>query len=93
MARALSLTLSADGHRNQPRSRPAQHAVDSIVHLIDRKLTYWRAATIHSSGKYRERQALQEKSRVKQIAERKHSRRSWTASATKPRRHVRLNRG
>jgi ATP-binding cassette subfamily F protein 3 len=47
-------------------------AVDSIVHLIDRKLTYWRGGYDLFETQYRERQALQEKQRVKQIAERKH---------------------
>ena len=47
-------------------------AVDSIVHLIDRKLTFWRGGYDSFERQYRERQALQEKQRVKQIAERKH---------------------
>ena len=47
-------------------------AVDSIVHLIDRKLTYWRGGYDSFERQYREQQALQEKLRVKQDAERKH---------------------
>ena len=47
-------------------------AVDSIIHLIDRKLTYWRGGYDSFERQYRERQALQEKQRVKQVAERKH---------------------
>jgi ATP-binding cassette subfamily F protein 3 len=47
-------------------------AVDSIVHLIDRKLTFWRGGYDSFEQQYRERQALQEKMRVKQAAERKH---------------------
>jgi ATP-binding cassette subfamily F protein 3 len=47
-------------------------AVDSIVHLIDRKLTYWRGGYDSFERQYRERQALQEKQRIKQIADRKH---------------------
>lgn len=47
-------------------------AVDSIVHLIDRKLTYWRGGYDSFETQYRERQALQEKQRIKQLAERKH---------------------
>jgi ATP-binding cassette subfamily F protein 3 len=47
-------------------------AVDSIVHLIERKLTYWRGGYDSFETQYRERQALQEKQRIKQVAERKH---------------------
>ncbi len=47
-------------------------AVDSIVHLIDRKLTYWRGGYDSFERQYRERKLVQEKQRVKQIAERKH---------------------
>ena len=47
-------------------------AVDSIVHLFDRKLTLWRGSYDSFERQYRERQVLQEKQRVKQIAERKH---------------------
>jgi ATP-binding cassette subfamily F protein 3 len=47
-------------------------AVDSIIHLIDRKLTYWRGGYDSFERQYRERQALQEKQRLKQTAERKH---------------------
>ena len=47
-------------------------AVDSIIHLFDRKLTYWRGGYDSFERQYRERQALQEKQRVKQLAERKH---------------------
>src|SRR5215212_9339370 len=36
-------------------------AVDSIVHLIDRKLTYWRGGYDSFERQYRERQAVQEK--------------------------------
>ncbi len=47
-------------------------AVGSIVHLIDRKLTLWRGQYDSFERQYRERQALQEKQRQKQMAERKH---------------------
>jgi ATP-binding cassette subfamily F protein 3 len=47
-------------------------AVDFIIHLIDRKLTLWRGTYDSFERQYRERQALQEKQRVKQQAERKH---------------------
>ncbi len=47
-------------------------AVDSIVHLIDRKLTYWRGGYDSFERQYRERKLLQEKQRAKQMAERKH---------------------
>src|SRR5215208_3738807 len=47
-------------------------AVDSIVHLIDRKLTYWRGGYDSFERQYRERKLVQEKQRVKQVAERKH---------------------
>jgi ATP-binding cassette subfamily F protein 3 len=47
-------------------------AVDSIVHLIDRKLTYWRGTYDSFERQFRERKALLEKQRTKQIAERKH---------------------
>ena len=47
-------------------------AVNSIIHLIDRKLTFWRGGYNSFERQYRERQALQGKLRVKQEAERKH---------------------
>ncbi len=47
-------------------------AVDSIVHLNDRKLTLWRGGYDSFERQYRERQVLQERQRQKQIAERKH---------------------
>ncbi len=47
-------------------------AVNSIVHLADRKLTLWRGGYDSFERQYRERQVLQEKQRVKQMAERKH---------------------
>ena len=47
-------------------------AVNSIIHLFDRKLTFWRGGYDSFERQYRERQALQGKQRVKQEAERKH---------------------
>jgi ATP-binding cassette subfamily F protein 3 len=47
-------------------------AVDSIVHLVDRKLTFWRGGYDSFERQYRERQVLQAKERQKQAAERKH---------------------
>ena len=47
-------------------------AVGSIIHLIGRKLTLWRGSYDSFERQYRERQALQEKQRQKQMAERKH---------------------
>jgi len=47
-------------------------AVDSIIHLFDRKLTYWRGGYDSFERQYRERQVLQEKQRLKQLSERKH---------------------
>ena len=47
-------------------------AVESIVHLAERKLTLWRGSYDSFERQYRERQALQEKQRQKQMAERKH---------------------
>jgi ATP-binding cassette subfamily F protein 3 len=47
-------------------------AVDSIIHLSERKLTFWRGSYDSFEKQYRERQALQEKQRLKQLAERKH---------------------
>ncbi len=47
-------------------------AVNSIVHLAERKLTFWRGSYDSFERQYRERQALQEKQRQKQVAERKH---------------------
>jgi ATP-binding cassette, subfamily F, member 3 len=47
-------------------------AVSSIIHLIGRKLTLWRGSYDSFERQYRERQALQEKQRQKQMAERKH---------------------
>ena len=47
-------------------------AVNSIVHLIDRKLTFWRGGYDSFERQYRERQVLQGKQRAKQDAERKH---------------------
>jgi ATP-binding cassette subfamily F protein 3 len=48
------------------------NAVDSIVHLFDRKLTFWRGGYDSFERQYREQQILQGKARVKQEAERKH---------------------
>jgi len=47
-------------------------AVGSIIHLFDRKLTFWRGGYDSFERQYRERQAVQEKQRQKQTAERKH---------------------
>jgi ATP-binding cassette subfamily F protein 3 len=47
-------------------------AVNSIVHLADRKLTFWRGGYDSFERQYREQQVLQGKQRVKQEAERKH---------------------
>jgi ATP-binding cassette subfamily F protein 3 len=47
-------------------------AVDSIVHLHDRKLSFWRGGYDSFERQYREQQLLQGKQRVKQEAERKH---------------------
>jgi len=48
------------------------NAVDSIIHLVDRKLTYWRGGYDSFERQYREQQILQGKMRAKQDAERKH---------------------
>jgi ATP-binding cassette subfamily F protein 3 len=48
------------------------NAVDSIVHLIDRKLTYWRGGYDSFERQFREQQTLLGKMRAKQEAERKH---------------------
>ena len=48
------------------------NAVDSIVHLSDRKLTLWRGGYDSFERQYREQQILQGKRRAKQEAERKH---------------------
>ena len=48
------------------------NAVDSIVHLHDRKLTFWRGGYDSFDRQYREQQLLQGKQRAKQEAERKH---------------------
>jgi ATP-binding cassette subfamily F protein 3 len=48
------------------------NAVDSIVHLADRKLTLWRGGYDSFERQYREQQILQGKTRAKQEAERKH---------------------
>ena len=48
------------------------NAVDSIVHLHDRKLTFWRGGYDSFERQYREQQLLQGKQRAKQEAERKH---------------------
>ena len=47
-------------------------AVDSIVHLSDRKLTLWRGGYDSFERQYREQRILQGKMRAKQDAERKH---------------------
>ncbi|HEX9905987.1 MAG TPA: ABC-F family ATP-binding cassette domain-containing protein, partial [Propylenella sp.] len=47
-------------------------AVDSIVHLIDRRLTLWRGGYDSFERQYRELQILQGKLRARQEAERKH---------------------
>src|SRR5687768_9771188 len=47
-------------------------AVDSIVHLVDRKLTFWRGGYDSFERQLREQQILQGKRRVKQETERKH---------------------
>lgn len=47
-------------------------AVDSIVHLSERKLTFWRGGYDSFERQYREQQILLGKERVKQDAERKH---------------------
>ena len=47
-------------------------AVDSIIHLADRKLAFWRGGYDSFERQYRERQALQGKLRAKQDAERRH---------------------
>lgn len=47
-------------------------AVNSIVHLDQKKLTFWRGGYDQFERQRAEQQALQEKSRVKQEAQRKH---------------------
>ncbi len=47
-------------------------AVDSIIHLIDRRLTLWRGGYDSFERQYREKRILREKQRQKQEAERKH---------------------
>jgi len=47
-------------------------AVDSIVHLAERKLTYWRGGYDSFERQYREKRLLQEAQRKKQEAERRH---------------------
>jgi ATP-binding cassette, subfamily F, member 3 len=47
-------------------------AVDSIVHLENRKLTYWRGGYDQFERQYSERAEHQEKARTKQDAQRKH---------------------
>ena len=47
-------------------------AVDSIVHLFDKKLTFWRGGYNSFERQYREQQILRGKLRAKQDAERKH---------------------
>ncbi|MDQ3560359.1 MAG: ATP-binding cassette domain-containing protein, partial [Pseudomonadota bacterium] len=47
-------------------------AVDSIVHLSERKLTFWRGGYDSFERQYREQQILLGKERSKQDAERKH---------------------
>jgi ATP-binding cassette, subfamily F, member 3 len=47
-------------------------AVDSIVHLENRKLTYWRGGYDQFERQYSERAEHQEKARTKQEAQRKH---------------------
>jgi ATP-binding cassette subfamily F protein 3 len=48
------------------------NAVDSIIHLSERKLTLWRGGYDSFERQFREQQILQGKLRVKQEAERKH---------------------
>jgi ATP-binding cassette subfamily F protein 3 len=47
-------------------------AVDSIIHLVDRRLTLWRGNYDSFERQYREKRILQEAQRRKQEAERKH---------------------
>ncbi len=47
-------------------------AVDSIIHLIDRRLTLWRGGYDSFERQYREKRILREKQRQKQEAERRH---------------------
>ncbi|WP_173931308.1 ABC-F family ATP-binding cassette domain-containing protein [Chelativorans sp. Marseille-P2723] len=47
-------------------------AVSSIVHLQDRKLTFWRGGYDQFARQYAEKMELQEKLRAKQEAQRKH---------------------
>ncbi|HWT31561.1 MAG TPA: ABC-F family ATP-binding cassette domain-containing protein [Propylenella sp.] len=48
------------------------NAVDCIIHLFDRKLTFWRGGYDAFERQYREQQILQGKLKAKQEAERKH---------------------
>ncbi len=68
-------------------------AVNSIVHLDKQKLTFWRGGYDQFERQRRERQALQDKARVKQeAAQRKHMQPSSTASAPRPPRRARRSR-
>ncbi|SEQ06590.1 ATP-binding cassette, subfamily F, member 3 [Faunimonas pinastri] len=48
------------------------NAVDSIIHLSDRKLTFWRGGYDQFERQFREQQLLQGKQKAKQDAQRKH---------------------
>jgi ATP-binding cassette subfamily F protein 3 len=67
--------------------------VDSIVHLFDRKLTFWRGGYDSFERQYREQQILQGKARVKQEAERKHMEAFVERFRAKASKAARRNRG